>query len=229
MELLALFVGSAVFFGGAKTLVKKTVPRLSCRKIDLRNYFVLGLDVDGRIADALWKNDPWLAGPYDSSEETMIAFNFEYYSICKSYRGFTTSDTVFFKCGSKSIEVDAISRQDGQFGGISYRFDDGFYEMFLSWSTDGVYCIDTDYSFQMTTTTSNHMQTRFDNFDTFRRILLDTTHAFVTGTKVRNPHEIIGLPPESSSFVVEPPVRLKMFAFLAILISLFGVIITFKN
>jgi hypothetical protein len=57
---------------------------LAERKTWRRTYFVLGLGMDGCIADALWRTDPWLAGPGDSTPEDMLRFASDFMILCNT-------------------------------------------------------------------------------------------------------------------------------------------------
>lgn len=227
METLLLFAANALLFSGIKSFRKKPTYRLSNRKHNLRNYFILGLGVDGRIANALWHHDPWLAGPCDSSREKMEDFVLEYYyANCRIYSGFTLSKHALFRHGSRIIRVE-LGIHGTPFDGITYFFDDGISRMCLTWLRTGCFVLETDYLPGMTSK-SNYMRTEFDNFDAFRRILLDTTHAFVTLTKVRNPHEVVESPLEITSEDADIPTGFEIMTFLEIMIGFFAIIMALR-
>lgn len=49
-----------------------------------RTYFVLGLGMDGCIADALWRTDPWLTGPGNSTTNDMLRFASDFVQLCRT-------------------------------------------------------------------------------------------------------------------------------------------------
>jgi hypothetical protein len=56
------------------TFKRAEAPPLSKRKERLWTYFIYCLGVDERVANALWRADPWMAGPGESTPEEMKTF-----------------------------------------------------------------------------------------------------------------------------------------------------------
>jgi len=158
---------------------------LAQRKSWRRTYFVLGLGLDGRIADALWYTDPWLAGPGDSTPKDKLRFASDLVQLCntdwnlhwKKSHLQTDPNYCGYLCKAEFGRIDLEC--NGQYLSILFAEKHLHYTQFL-WDKNGRFDCQGAHSF-----TGQRYSEAIPNFAAFRAKLLDCAQFFVNHKRIK--------------------------------------------
>jgi len=181
MDLVAITLGISTAAYFAYLRQPPPLP-LSKRKDWLRNYFVLGLNTDGRVADTLWICDPWLGGPFDSSEKTMKKFYVKYFALCVDYYGFSHAGMLCCRKGGTAIYVNAEIKER-KCKSLLFMLTDFRNETYIYWNRDGTYNLRTEDTWTIPAERKK-CERKLADFNEYRRVLLELTHLLVTNEQV---------------------------------------------
>jgi len=158
---------------------------LAERKAWRRTFFVLGLGMDGRIADALWRTDPWLAGPGNSTANDMLRFAHDFVQLCntdwnlhwKKSHLQTDPNYCGYLCKAEFGRIDLEC--NGQYLSITFAEKYLHYTQFL-WNKNGRFDCQGSHSF-----TGQRYSEVVPNFAAFRAKLLDCAQFFVNHKRIK--------------------------------------------